>query len=175
MKRFISGFLLGALIFGCLSSAAQNEAVQAILSDIKVQLDGSDMQLTDPVLVYNDRTYVPVRQIAEAVGKDVSFDDANRTVVIGNASVPAATKMTSDGLEAIYSYNQQKYIVKSSLIWDKYHISRTLSPDNKTLIIYKENNRTTNISVANCVINGIAGISYDDYENKVLPFIQGLN
>ena len=80
------------MIFGCLSSAAQNESVQAILSDIKVQLDGSDMQLTDPVLVYNDRTYVPVRQIAEAVGKDVSFDDASRTVVIGNASVPAATR-----------------------------------------------------------------------------------
>lgn len=44
--------------------------------------DGTSNQVTldVPANVYNDRTFVPIRFIAEAFGYDVSFDEATKTV-----------------------------------------------------------------------------------------------
>lgn len=169
MKRFILGFLCGTLLFGGVSSLAQNEIIQAVLSDIKVQLNGSQMQLNDPVIVYNDKTYVPVRQIAEAIGKEVSFDDTSRTVLIGNVSTPPPFKMTSDGLYSTHIGNNV-YSIKSFLISEKYKIGRDVSIDHKHLIFYV-GTKSNSITVNAHFNDGVICVYYSDYEDIILPFI----
>lgn len=82
-KQFIFGILIGALLFGGLSAIAETP-IEAVLSDIKVTLNGTPLKLENPPIMYQDRTYLPVRKIAEAVGKNVDYDEASNTVVISD-------------------------------------------------------------------------------------------
>lgn len=47
----------------------------AFVNDLRIDLDAS------PV-IYNDRTYIPARFVAQTLGKKVVWDDATRTVII---------------------------------------------------------------------------------------------
>lgn len=100
-KGFVSGLLMTVLVLSmCLSvSAAANRTIQ-VEDGIKITLNGSDMTPRDvngkavPVFLYEGTTYVPARAISEALGLNVSFNSATRTVVLSNKS---STGTTSQG------------------------------------------------------------------------------
>ena len=100
-KGFVSGLLMTVLVLSmCLSvSAAANRTIQ-VEGGIKITLNGSDMTPRDvngkavPVFLYEGTTYVPARAISEALGLNVSFNSATRTVVLSNKS---STGTTSQG------------------------------------------------------------------------------
>lgn len=52
----------------------------------KATVNGEEVALDSPAFIENDRTYTPVRFIAEALGATVEWDDATKTVTI----IPAA-------------------------------------------------------------------------------------
>ena len=41
-----------------------------------------DVELDSPAFVENDRTYLPLRFVAEKLGADVQWDDATQTITI---------------------------------------------------------------------------------------------
>ena len=97
-KGFVSGLLMTVLLLAmCLSvSAAANRTIQ-VEDGIKITLNGSDMTPRDvtgkvvPVFLYEGTTYVPARAISEALGLNVSFNSATRTVVLSNKSSTGTT------------------------------------------------------------------------------------
>ena len=97
-KGFVSGLLMTVLVLSmCLSvSAAANRTIQ-VEDGIKITLNGSDMTPRDvtgkvvPVFLYEGTTYVPARAISEALGLNVSFNSATRTVVLSNKSSTGTT------------------------------------------------------------------------------------
>lgn len=105
-KGFVSGLLMTVLLLAmCLSvSAAANRTIQ-VEDGIKITLNGSDMTPRDvtgktvPVFLYEGTTYVPARAISEALGLNVSFNSATRTVVLTSKSGTASqgTGTTSQG------------------------------------------------------------------------------
>lgn len=92
-KGFVSGLLMTVLLLAmCLSvSAAANRTIQ-VEDGIKITLNGSAMTPRDvsgkevPVFLYEGTTYVPARAISEALGLNVSFNSATRTVVLSSKS-----------------------------------------------------------------------------------------
>ena len=100
-KGFVSGLLMTVLVLsmGLSVSAAANRTIQ-VEDGIKITLNGSDMTPRDvngkvvPVFLYEGTTYVPARAISEALGLNVSFNSATRTVVLSNKS---STGTTSQG------------------------------------------------------------------------------
>ncbi len=56
----------------------------AINPNIRLLHDGSPAALIEgqPIITYNGRTYLPVRAMAELLGADVNWDEANQTVTI---------------------------------------------------------------------------------------------
>ena len=100
-KGFVSGLLMTVLLLAmCLSvSAAANRTIQ-VEDGIKITLNGSAMTPRDvsgkevPVFLYEGTTYVPARAISEALGLNVSFNSATRTVVLTSKS---GTGTTSQG------------------------------------------------------------------------------
>ena len=101
-KQFIFGILVGALLFGGISAIADTQ-IQAVLSDIKVTLNGVPMQFDNPPILYQDRTYLPVRKVAEAVGKQVDYDEASNTVVIADKGVTSA--QSENKITVVTPYN----------------------------------------------------------------------
>lgn len=52
--------------------------------------------LDSPAIIVNDRTFVPVRFIAEYYGYKVDWDNDNRTVIIGEGYIPPTDDVTTD-------------------------------------------------------------------------------
>ncbi len=56
----------------------ENKKVRVEFDEIDVSVDGRDIETDD--IVYKGTTYLPLRQIADATGAQLSYDDATKTV-----------------------------------------------------------------------------------------------
>ncbi|MBU5668551.1 copper amine oxidase N-terminal domain-containing protein [Peptoniphilus sp. MSJ-1] len=67
-------------------------------------------ELDSPAVIKDDRTFVPIRAIAEAFGEKVDWDKDNRTVIIGKGykkPEPVRAEKTTHPLGLDYLYNKE--------------------------------------------------------------------
>ena len=102
-KRLAALVLCTALAsFSALAASAYSKTIQVQYSGIKLVVDGSTVTPKDSKgnvvepFTYNGTTYLPVRAVADALGKEVNWDSATQTVTLGGASV---TYLDSLGIE----------------------------------------------------------------------------
>lgn len=94
MKKSIISFICGALsmaVFGGGAVAFASGAwktINVLENDISVVVDG--IRVNESNFLYNDTTYLPLRAVAEAVGKEVTYDERTNTAYIGK--IPSALK-----------------------------------------------------------------------------------
>lgn len=85
-KYVFTGLIIGIILSISTSVlAVANSAISAWLADyITFEFNGIKEKVPDgySILIYQDRTYVPARFVAEKLGADVKWDDANKTVQI---------------------------------------------------------------------------------------------
>ncbi|MBE6572709.1 MAG: hypothetical protein E7656_10715 [Ruminococcaceae bacterium] len=71
------------------TSARRTETIDVTYDNIQIVLDGKTIDPKDALgnkvepFIYNGTTYLPVRAVGEAFGKEVSWDGATKTVYIG--------------------------------------------------------------------------------------------
>ena len=90
-KGFIIGLATGLTVAGA-SLVLANSQIQAILNDqIKVTLNGQVQEFKDETtnetqypITYHDRTYLPLRTVANLVGVDVDYDANSNTAILKN-------------------------------------------------------------------------------------------
>ena len=89
IKYTTLGFILGATLFMGLGFIYANSNAKEILAhfnNIKITVNGQQIE-TDvkaPPFIYNDRTYVPLRFVSEALGADVGWDSKTKTAIINS-------------------------------------------------------------------------------------------
>ena len=84
MKKYILIFIIAAvLIMNCGTVQSSNKSeIIGIESDIKILINGKEYAGEDVPVIINDRTYLPLRAVAEALGADVTYDDGEKMVKI---------------------------------------------------------------------------------------------
>lgn len=88
MKRisvFCAGFLAGAILFGaafCFAATGEKK-VTVKYNSIKVVVDGKLIKSADEPFTMGGKTYVPLKMIAEALGKSTSFE--KNTILVGTS------------------------------------------------------------------------------------------
>lgn len=88
MKKFLSGLLLGILLTVALPALAQQSAIKLIVN-------GKEVPCDPPPQMINNRVFVPVRFVAEALGANVDWNHEKNTVIINtniNDQQPTQTK-----------------------------------------------------------------------------------
>lgn len=89
IKYTTLGFILGVILFMGLGFIYANSNAKEILAhfnNIKITVNGQQIE-TDvkaPPFIYNDRTYVPLRFVSEALGADVGWDSKTKTAIINS-------------------------------------------------------------------------------------------
>ncbi len=104
--------LCGALLGGtaALAAGVTYKTIQVLYNDISLVVDGVPVTPKDAngvevePFVYNGTTYLPVRAVGEAIGKQVTWDGNTQTVYIGEAP-----GQTSYLLEVCPPYQTQDY------------------------------------------------------------------
>lgn len=175
MKRFISGFLFGALLFAVPAIANNSKTLEAVYNNIKLSVYGQviDTQGNEPFIV-EGRTYVPARYVAEAMGGVVKWNETENTVEVVKPEAPEMTKLTSDGLEAKYDYTTQKYVVRFASLHEKYpNVSLSFTTDKRDFALITNTN-SPNLKTVTPVqfYNDSVAFPYDEYESKVLPLFK---
>ena len=95
-RIFISGMLTMALILALaitVFAAPIDKVITVVYNNIKIYVDGNRIDPKDAngnivePFIYNGTTYLPVRAIGEALGKDVSWDGDTQTVFLDTPAV----------------------------------------------------------------------------------------
>lgn len=196
MKKRIKDLFVG-FIFGCLlmtmTPVLANSVLQKIdvvMNVVNVELNGE--KLDSSSILYNGSTYLPLRKVAEAVGKDVEWNQSSMTANIvekgdiklnnETTSVENTNLETSDGIK-IKVINSEKYINLEDC-YKKYN-----NEENKRMKILTENgeiitnyNGTISLYINDTLIlESIEHISLGKfqvyvevayYENTILPLIK---
>lgn len=96
--RRVKGALCGALVAGIVLSTspvafakAANYNIPVTYNNIKIVVDGKQLTTSAEPFIYEGVTYLPVRAVAEAVGKEVYWDGNTNTVTLGKASTTTDT------------------------------------------------------------------------------------
>lgn len=74
---------------------AQNISVIFKINDMNYVLNGEKKQMDVAPQIISDRTFVPLRVIAEVFGKKVDWDQKNETAIVGEGYVPSAETQLS--------------------------------------------------------------------------------
>lgn len=98
MRQFARGLTVGIvltlLLVGSISYAdSLTRQIEVTVLPLRYVFDGQEKSppADQQGFVYNGRTYVPLRFVAESLGKDVAWDGANNLVTIGKGAPPAQT------------------------------------------------------------------------------------
>lgn len=83
MKKFVCGFIVGILLASTLlfSFGAMNE-IKAVLGDFNFVVNGKKITLQNQPIVVNGATYLPVREVAELLGYEVTYAHGSKTIIM---------------------------------------------------------------------------------------------
>lgn len=113
LKDMVCGAVVASMVL-CSGTVAfakvANTSIPVSFSNIKIIVDGKQLSTSKEPFTYNGTTYLPVRAVAEAVGKDVTWDGATKTVYIGER--PQDTTPTTN--------NQTKEVSAKEYYYEKY-------------------------------------------------------
>ncbi len=94
MKKEVKGFIVGVTtaifaVSGMAYAKTGSEMIEAAYNNVKIYIDGLLLDPKDPngdtvePFVSNGTTYLPVRAVADAFGKEVDWDGETSSVIIG--------------------------------------------------------------------------------------------
>ncbi len=197
--KFVSGIALGIMIGG-LSVVGANQAIQAIQNtEIKVTLNGKLQEFRDEKtgeaqypITYQDRTYLPLRTIANLLGINVDYNEKTKTAILEAVETSKNFKIENrtpndasfiQVLEKFYEDNEYTYSfgtpiseyivvvyqdgteekIKSALT--NKHV--TISDLDKFNITYYKDKKDTTILTNSSNINLNNTLSYDEMVDKL--------
>lgn len=82
-KGFIVGVIVTSIVASSLFSFAEMQSIEAFFNDIKIRINGKVIDTgNDKPFIYNGRTYLPARYVAEGLGGTVKWNESSNTVEI---------------------------------------------------------------------------------------------
>lgn len=123
MKKEIKGFVMGVITTTLVSTAVfatpAAKSITAFYNGIKIYVDGDKITPKDgngtivEPFIYDGTTYLPVRAVSEALGKQVSWDGNSNSVYIGQRLEEIVVETAEDFVKAIGS--NRKIILKPGI------------------------------------------------------------
>lgn len=86
MKDVCLGATVAVLVMGAAPAAyakVANMDIPVMFNNIKIVVDGKELQTDKEPFIYEGTTYLPVRAVGEAVGESVTWDASSKTVILG--------------------------------------------------------------------------------------------
>jgi hypothetical protein len=180
LKGFAVGFIVAALLFGAAATvfaSVGSYPLMASFASIRIFVDGKQVDPRDAngasvePFIINGTTYLPVRAVAEALGMEVSWDSAAKSVYIGTLPVtPKPAEPTVPPAEAALKKWLSEKGTDFKLVMESYFGEGTkvfLNADGSKLVM--EISKVTKTGVPKderlrqeeAFIQGLAGIEND--------------
>jgi hypothetical protein len=182
MKKFISGFIVAALLFTFLPIKAAVEQFICTKADYKVAINGKDYSHPDlPILNYKGNTYAPLRSMLQAAGMDVTWNAATKKAEVSTkesegSKVPETAekiKQTPDGITDIDTWEGKQYIgfiyIRNKIRENGYDFAQNL--ETKQWQITKGDEIILD-DIPTSIVYGAHEVEVNYYINTILPLIK---
>lgn len=132
MKKVLRYFIIGVIILTLLMGTAIGETItqtiQVVYNSVNLTVNGTKIQADN--ILYNGTTYVPLRAVSEALGKEVGWDQATMTASINNkkTTIPDGVKLYEDEKVKI-SYLQLTSTGMEFMVENKTDVVLTIQAD----------------------------------------------
>lgn len=149
MRKFLIGILVGGLLATASPTfAAIGSKLEAVYSNMNLQINGYSLPLDEPILIVNGNSYLPLKQIATLMGYEVSYNDKLRTINLNdtmldyysdnqyyfsvneineNSEIPRVTLVTQKTFQIFYNGEQYPIDPILDYYYDKYNHEQYLS------------------------------------------------
>ncbi len=170
MKREIKGFIAGVITTAVLSAGAftalgepVEKTITAIYNGIKIYVDGNQIQTKDALgnevkpFVYNGSTYLPLRAIAEALGKEVIWEEPTNSVYIMQKPEKEEYKEVTVGTAAefVKALGSNRKIILKPGVYDLSSVEQRNSPNSSVIWEPVSDGKELNLqNVKNLTIEG---------------------
>lgn len=85
MKKFIAGLIIGLMLTSTVSFAA-NQDISAVLTNFNFVVNGQAKTISTQPIAYNGTSYLPVRELSNLLGYEVTYNEVSRTIMLTNQS-----------------------------------------------------------------------------------------
>lgn len=155
--RFTLGFVAGALVFGSVGVAAASspKTIEVLFGVKDVKINNVSKMPEQAPFLYEGTTYVPLRYIAENLGSEVQWDEANQTVIIDSKQAVC---------EPSGKFNIQQYVGSWRTEQERW------TEDKKTRLKTETGFSIEAKGSAVKILNGYMDTSYVDVDNGVMEW-----
>ena len=105
MKKSI--FLIIMTILSCFSYICLGQDLEAKIVNFNLYINNEEKQLSNPVVLLNDKTYVSLSEIAELLGNYVSWDSDNKSIGINSKSSSSLNSQHNN--DVLYPYEEDGF------------------------------------------------------------------
>ena len=186
MRKFLIGVLVGCLLMMTTPVLADSilQSIDVVFDSVQVQVDGE--KLDTNTILYNGSTYLPMRKVAEAVGKDIEWEQETMTANIVEKKVGDVMETATNEIE-IFNINDSSncYAVKdNTTYYHAWHIVMLMNENGNNgdygmdinnlpnIKLFDRDNNTVIENIPYELIKDRVFISKDYYENTILPLIK---
>ncbi len=92
LRGFVVGFIIATLLMGTAIGAGLTKTIEVAFNSVNITVNGKKVNADN--ILYDGTTYVPLRAVAEALGKDVGWDQSTNTVSINDKVESDTVKVT---------------------------------------------------------------------------------
>lgn len=183
MRKFLIGVLVGCLLMMTTPVLADSifQSIDVVLDSVQVQVNGEKLDAN--TILYNGSTYLPMRKVAEAVGKDVEWDQETMTANIVEKKV-GDISMNNDefvvynpNTKEVYgekngeTYRNLKHIINLIEKYPNFYID--YNNDTQKLTLYKSGDTMEFIAdISYYLHNSEIFISENYFNNTILPLLK---
>ena len=103
-KDFVAGAVVATIAVGGVTTAfarSGNFSIPVTFRNISIKIDGDTLITDKEPFIYDGTTYLPIRAVAEAVDKEVSWDDSTNTVSLKSSKSSSSSKNDKDDDDGI--------------------------------------------------------------------------
>lgn len=86
------GFIIATLLMGTAIGAGLTKTIEVAFNSVNITVNGKKVNADN--ILYDGTTYIPLRAVAEALGKDVGWDQSTNTVSINDKVESDTVKVT---------------------------------------------------------------------------------
>ncbi len=167
IRKFIIYLAIAGLLLTSVApiavAATGSQTIEVTYRDITIWVDGKQIPAdTEPFLVQS-RTFVPLRAIAEALGRSVSWDDPTNRVIIGPPSTESAPPdITEEGVVPTAPGSQTIEVSYRDIsIWVD---GKQISPDTEPFLV-----QSRTFVPLRAIAEALGrSVSWDDPTNRVI-------
>lgn len=127
MKRNITGFILGVIITAMLTGTALGatvtKTIEVVYNSVNLTVNGTKVNADN--ILYDGTTYVPLRAVAEALGKEVGWDGKTNTASVNDKGV--VTKPSTNYSRTNPAPIGTKQMITISDLFDNYSAEVTVT------------------------------------------------